>query len=120
MRSPFRPSSKEMRKGPCWSKDDGKTWQSLSWDKRQQLSKEAWIQPIRKFFLNEREVMNLKAEDKEDKVKWRQDFETCYGVRWPVRHLDTFMAAPEVEASVSHQGTGKAGLCAKKKECFFD
>ena len=44
----------------------------------------------------------MKVEDRSPSVTWKQDFESCYGVHWPLRHLGTFMAGEEVEASVSH------------------
>ena len=110
LRSPFRPPE-GMRSNPCWSQDGGSTWRHLEWDARHDLpGGEVWIQPISTFFANERELKGLKEEDRDSgKVKWRQDFKSCYGVHWPIRHLDTFMAAPEVEASVSHRDTRKEG-----------
>ena len=53
--------------------------------------------------------MALKVEDRSSAVTWRQDFEYCDGVHWPLRRLDTFMASEEVEARVSHRDTTKEG-----------
>jgi len=50
------------------------------------------------------ELDNLIEEDR-GRVAWKQDFEYCYGVHWPVRHITAFMATDEVAGSVSHHQT---------------
>ena len=50
---------------------------------------------MKEFFRSTRELEALKEEDRKQ-VPWRQDFEYCHGVHWPVRHLGTFMANEEV------------------------
>lgn len=110
LRAPFRPP-KGMRAKPCHTTDGGRTWHEIGWDERHDLSDRAWIQPIREFFRVAKgggELERLKEEDR-TRVKWKQDFERCYGVFWPLRHIGAFMATEEVEASVSHRDTGKEG-----------
>jgi len=117
LRTPFRPPQ-HLRSKPCVSRDGGKTWSAIPWNKKHVLSDgEAWIQPIKEFFRSTRELETLKEEDKKQ-VPWRQDFEYCYGVHWPVRHLGAFMASEEVEASVSHRATGKEGTETRKHLLF--
>ena len=112
LRTPFRPPQ-HLRNKPCVSRDGGKTWTSIPWNKKHALpGGDAWIQPIKEFFRSARELETLKEEDRKQ-VPWRQDFEYCYGVHWPVRHLGAFMASGDVEASVSHRDTGKES---KKRE----
>jgi len=109
LRSPFRPPA-HLRDKPCQSLDGGKTWTSFPWNKKHALpGGDAWIQPIREFFNSTRELLALKVEDRSSAVRWKQDFEYCCGVHWPLRHLGVFMASKEVEASVSHHGTAKEG-----------
>ncbi len=108
LRAPFRPPQ-HLRNKPCVSRDGGKTWSAIPWNKKHSLpGGDAWIQPMKEFFRSTRELEALKEEDK-NQVPWRQDFEYCYGVHWPVRHLGAFMANEEVEASVSHRDTSKEG-----------
>jgi len=108
LRAPFRPPQHLCNK-PCVSRDGGKTWTSIPWNKKHFLpGGDAWIKPMKEFFRSARELESLKEEDRKQ-VPWRQDFEYCYGVHWPVRHLGTFMASEEVEASVSHRDTSKEG-----------
>jgi len=54
------------------------------------------------------ELDNLIEEDR-GRVAWKQDFEYCYGVHWPVRHITAFMATDEVAGSVSHRSTVREG-----------
>ena len=113
LRTPFRPPQHLCNK-PCVSRDGGKTWTSIPWNKKHALpGGDAWIQPMKEFFRSTRELEALKEEDRKQ-VPWRQDFEYCYGVHWPVRHLGAFMASEEVEASVSHRATGKEGTETRK------
>lgn len=109
LRTPFRPPA-HLRDKPCQSLDGGKTWTPFPWNKRHALpGGDAWIQPIREFFPSTRELVALKVEDRSPAVRWKQDFEYCYGVHWPLRHLGVFMASEEVAASVSHPHTPKEG-----------
>ena len=108
LHTPFRPPQ-HLRNKPCVSRDRGKTWSVIPWNKKHFLpGGDAWIQPMKEFFRSVRELESLKEEDRKH-VPWRQDFEYCYGVHWPVRHLGTFMASEEVEAGVSHRDTSKEG-----------
>ena len=117
LRTPFRPPQ-HLRNKPCVSRDGGKTWTSIPWNKKHALpGGDAWIQPIKEFFRSARELETLKEEDRKQ-VPWKQDFEYCYGVHWPVRHLGAFMASEEVEASVSHRATGKEGTETRKHLLF--
>ena len=115
LRAPFRPPQ-HLRSKPCHSLDGGKTWTPFPWNKKHILpGGDAWIQPIREFFPSARELVALKTEDRSSAVTWKQDFEYCDGVHWPLRHLGTFMASEEVGASVSHRDTTKEG---KRMLCF--
>ena len=93
---------------PCLSRDKGKTWEVIEWDKKTSLPGLAWIMPIRVFF-EPTELARLINED-QCLIRWRQEFEYCYGVHWPLRHIVNFISNEDVDASISHRNTAKEGI----------
>jgi hypothetical protein len=106
---------------PCVSRDGGKTWTAMSWDKRCQLADEAWVEPIQHFF-HRHELDQLVQEDR-SLIEWRQEFAHTFGVEWPIRHLTSFVSKAEVSTSTSHKGTAKEGYvvlcCGVVLSCVF-